>query len=176
MKLSNLIKPSKYFNKIRFINESIKKSKCIRKLINTDFLSTSLSNVWKLEKDNVKIESPFDISEYNIFGNPISLNNINWHKDYVSGFEYPKKRFDKIRISKWFNGADSPVVLMIDSLANLWFDLNGNGRLDPGEDWGYWRDAPNSSFYFLRKTLVDKFPEVKITYFTVVGNPWKEQS
>lgn len=31
------------------------------------------------------------------------MNNINWHKDYVSGFIYPLKRIDKIKISDYFD-------------------------------------------------------------------------
>ncbi|MHA1251810.1 MAG: heparinase II/III family protein [Candidatus Helarchaeota archaeon] len=103
MKLSNLFKPSKYINKISSIKETINKSQCVRGLINKDFLFIPLSYVWRLEKDSIFIEEPSDISEYKIFGTPIDLNNINWHKDYVSGFEYPLKRFDKIKISKWFD-------------------------------------------------------------------------
>jgi len=77
----------------------------------------------------------------------------------------------KIIKTNWFNDADSPVVLMVDDLDNLWFDLNKNGYLDIGEDWGYWRDLPNSSFTFLKKNLLNKFPEIKVTFFSVVGNP-----
>lgn len=77
----------------------------------------------------------------------------------------------KVIKAKWFNNADSPVVLMIDDLNNLWFDLNKNGYSDIGEDWGYLRELPHSSFSFLRKNLLNKFPEIKITFFTVVGNP-----
>lgn len=38
-----------------------------------------------------------------IFGYGIDLNNIAWHMDDITYFEYPIKRCDKIRISKWFN-------------------------------------------------------------------------
>jgi len=77
----------------------------------------------------------------------------------------------KIVKAKWFNDADSPVVLMVDDLNNLCFDINGNGHHSLGEDWGYWRDIYGSSFVFLKNNLVDKFPEIKISFFTVVGNP-----
>jgi len=103
MKLSNLFKSSKYINKISSIKESIAKSHSVRELVNRDILSSPLSNIWGLEKGNVKAISFFNLSEYKIFGTPIDLNNINWHKDYVSGFEYPVKRSDKIKISKWFD-------------------------------------------------------------------------
>lgn len=73
--------------------------------------------------------------------------------------------------AKWFNDADSPVVLVVDDLDNLWFDMNENGHHALGEDWGYWRDLPGSAFAFLKHNLVDRFPEIKVTFFTVVGNP-----
>lgn len=80
----------------------------------------------------------------------------------------------KISKAKWFNDADSPVVLMIDDFNNLWFDLTGRGYPRLGADWGHWRDLPNSSFAFLKENLVDKFPEAKVTFFTVVGSPiWR---
>ncbi|HPG38210.1 MAG TPA: heparinase II/III family protein [bacterium] len=31
------------------------------------------------------------------------MSDISWHKDYISDFEYPHKRFDKISISDWFD-------------------------------------------------------------------------
>jgi len=77
----------------------------------------------------------------------------------------------KISKAKWFNDADSPVVLMIDDLNNLWFDLKKNGLPSRGEDWGYWKDLPGSSFLFLKENLLDKLPTIKVTFFTVVGNP-----
>ena len=74
--------------------------------------------------------------------------------------------------AKWFNDADAPVVLMVDDLDNLWFDLDSNGRLNLGEDWGYWQDLQASSFALLRESLLDQFPEIKVTFFTVVGDPF----
>jgi hypothetical protein len=75
----------------------------------------------------------------------------------------------KIIKAKWFNDADSPVVLMIDDLNNLWFDIHESGHPELGEDWGYWRDLPGSSFAFLQDNLLNEFPEIKVTFFTIVG-------
>lgn len=77
----------------------------------------------------------------------------------------------EITKAKWFNNACSPVVLMIDDLNNLWFDFNKRGHPGKGEDWGYWRDEPSSAFSFLKANFIDIFPETKVTFFTVVGNP-----
>ena len=47
----------------------------------------------------------------------------------------------QIEVCKWYQNADSPVLFMIDDLANLWVDINGDGKVDLGEDWGYAKDS-----------------------------------
>lgn len=74
-----------------------------------------------------------------------------------------------IEICKWYNDARSPVIFMIDDLANVWVDTNGNGRVDLGEDWGYAKDGINSSFRFLNELILKNYPHVKVTFFTPVG-------
>lgn len=74
-----------------------------------------------------------------------------------------------INIAKWYNDVDSPVIFMVDDFCNKWIDLNGNGEVDLGEDWGYAKDSSNSSFNFLRTTFLKKYPYLKITFFTTVG-------
>ncbi|MFH0778533.1 MAG: hypothetical protein V2A71_07880, partial [Candidatus Eisenbacteria bacterium] len=72
------------------------------------------------------------------------------------------KRIEKAR---WLNDANSPVVLMVDDFANVWIDLDGNGIVDPGEDWGHALDSPNSAFSLLNEHVLRHFPEVKTTFF-----------
>lgn len=74
-----------------------------------------------------------------------------------------------IEICKWHNNADSPALLFIDDLANLWVDTNGNGKIDLGEDWGYAQNGENSSFRFLNEIILKDFPKVKSTFFVPVG-------
>lgn len=74
-----------------------------------------------------------------------------------------------IKICKWFNDANSPVMFMIDDLANTWVDLNQNGQVDLGEDWGYFKDHEHSSFRYLQQYILKPFPEVKVTFFVPVG-------
>ncbi|GIO30135.1 MULTISPECIES: hypothetical protein [Paenibacillus] len=74
-----------------------------------------------------------------------------------------------IKICKWFNDADSPVMFMIDDLANTWVDMNRNGQVEPGEDWGYFKDHEHSSFRYLERQLLSPFPDVKVTFFVPVG-------
>lgn len=75
----------------------------------------------------------------------------------------------KVEICKWYGGAVAPVVLMIDDLCNVWVDANGNGIIDPGEDWGYAGRGQNSSLVFLEEKLLKYFPQVKVTFFVPVG-------
>jgi hypothetical protein len=75
----------------------------------------------------------------------------------------------KAQIAKWYNNADSPVVLMVDDFTNVWIDVNGNGLVDLGEDWGHALDGPNSSFKFLTSQILGDYPAVKVTFFTPVA-------
>ena len=74
-----------------------------------------------------------------------------------------------INICKWYNNADSPVIFMIDDLTNVWINLNNNGKNDPGEDWGYFRNTENSSFRFLKTKILDKHKKLKVTFYVPVG-------
>ena len=74
-----------------------------------------------------------------------------------------------VKIAKWYANVASPVMFMIDDFCNRWVDLNGNGKVDLGEDWGYAKDKPLSSFNFLKATFLEKYPHLKVTFFTPVG-------
>ncbi|KPJ59517.1 MAG: hypothetical protein AMJ46_10900 [Latescibacteria bacterium DG_63] len=78
-------------------------------------------------------------------------------------------RETKIAKAKWFNDADSPVMFMVDDFTNVWIDLNGNGRVDRGEDWGHAMDGRGSAFRFLTEEVLKGFPSVKVTFFTPVA-------
>lgn len=75
----------------------------------------------------------------------------------------------KAEICRWYGGAVAPVVLMIDDFCNVWVDTNGNGLIDPGEDWGYAGREQGSSLVFLEEKLLKDFPGVKVTFFVPVG-------
>lgn len=72
-------------------------------------------------------------------------------------------------ICKWYSGADSPVLFMIDDFANVWIDANINGQIDLEEDWGYGKNIENSSFKFLNEVILKDYPDIKVTFFTTVG-------
>ncbi|SHK16585.1 hypothetical protein SAMN02745163_03322 [Clostridium cavendishii DSM 21758] len=73
------------------------------------------------------------------------------------------------RICKWYNNSDSPVLFMIDDLANTWVDTNKNGIIDAGEDWGYNKYNSNSSVKYLEDNILSKYEELKVTFFVPVG-------
>lgn len=74
-----------------------------------------------------------------------------------------------IKKAKWYNNADSPVMLMIDDLANAWHSKSGGAIWDFGGDWGGGLDEKASAISFLRENLLNNNPEVKVTFFTVAG-------
>ncbi|MHA0857851.1 polysaccharide deacetylase family protein [Paenibacillus sp. CMAA1364] len=74
-----------------------------------------------------------------------------------------------ISICKWYNNAASPVLLMIDDLANTWVDTTHHGILRSGDDWGYHKHEKDSSFRFLCEQILQVFPKVKVTFFVPVG-------
>ncbi|WP_179231909.1 hypothetical protein [Paenibacillus cineris] len=75
----------------------------------------------------------------------------------------------RIELCKWYNGAASPVLFMIDDLANAWVDTNSNGKVEWGEDWGFFRNEDQSSFRFLEERILREYPDVKVTFFVPVG-------
>lgn len=52
-----------------------------------------------------------------------------------------------MKICKWYKNAISPVIFMIDDLANVWVDSNNNDSLDIGEDWGFLKDMKNHQLH-----------------------------
>lgn len=75
----------------------------------------------------------------------------------------------KLTVCKWYNNADSPVMLMVDDLANVWVDAKLDGKLHLEDDWGYWKDEERSSFRFLNEVLLADYPDMKVTFFVPVG-------
>ncbi len=71
-----------------------------------------------------------------------------------------------IRPAKWLHNADSPVMLMVDDFTNVWVDANGNGRMEPEEDWGHGLDSPGSAFEYLTEKILADCPRARVTFFT----------
>jgi peptidoglycan/xylan/chitin deacetylase (PgdA/CDA1 family) len=71
--------------------------------------------------------------------------------------------------ARWLGDADSPVVLMIDDLTNAWHHRSGKLAWEDGGDWGGGLDHPQGALAFLEKSLLQDFPEVRATFFVVVG-------
>lgn len=75
-----------------------------------------------------------------------------------------------MNICKWYNNSESPVIFMIDDLANVWVDSNNNGEIDIEEDWGYAGFSEKSSFKYLENNILKDFQNIKVTFFVPVGN------
>jgi hypothetical protein len=102
------------------------------------------------------------------FSNKIKKKIFYLKKSFTSSMELPKRLI--IEKAKWLNNADSPVMLMIDDLANAWHSRNGKEIWDFGGDWGGGLSHKNSIITFIKENLLNDFPEIKTTFFTVVGN------
>lgn len=78
---------------------------------------------------------------------------------------------DILNISKckWKDGSDSPVVLMIDDLANKWIDIKETEELQRGADWGACKNSKNSFWNILCGEILEKHSHVKTTMFLVTG-------
>lgn len=74
-----------------------------------------------------------------------------------------------VKKATWLHDALSPVMLMVDDLANAWHNRHGIDTWEPGGDWGGGLKRPDSAFLFLENGLLRDFPEVKVTFFTVAG-------
>jgi len=92
-------------NRLWSIRKRVEKRRKVRLLIQTNKkYDLSTIPVWKLPENTDRSALPvYEIDFYTIFGVHVDLNDVNWHKDYVSGFEYPVEQFDKIRISRWYD-------------------------------------------------------------------------
>lgn len=58
---------------------------------------------------------------------------------------------------------------MIDDFANCWVDSNNNGKIDPGEDWGFNKYNKGSAMCFLEQEVLAGYSDIKVTFFVPVG-------
>ncbi len=65
-------------------------------------------------------------------------------------------------ISKWYNNYQAPSVLMIDDLSDAYIDKYNESYKN---DWGYLCESDGSAYTFLKTNLLDKFSQIKITFF-----------
>jgi hypothetical protein len=73
----------------------------------------------------------------------------------------------ELKIAKWKDNAVSPVIFMVDDIANISVKPTQSNTLKIGEDWGQYGRDKNSMWDFLSKNLLDKFPKIKTTFFLV---------
>lgn len=60
--------------------------------------------IWQLNNFDFQAQSKnLKVAKFPIFGNELDLSKIDWHRDNISGFTYPKTRFDKLKAYRWFN-------------------------------------------------------------------------
>ncbi len=67
-----------------------------------------------------------------------------------------------VEIAFWKHDAQSPVIFMIDDLANIYFDCTAG-------DWGGQCNQEGGLYSYLKSEIIKKFTEVKFTFFLVAG-------
>ena len=103
-------------------------------------------------------------------GRPQQRLRKSWHairRQFGVGVEAPRRLV--IEKAEWLNDAQSPVMFMVDDLANAWHNREGGGSWEAGGDWGGGFRKPGSAISFLGEGFLRDFPDVKITFFTVAG-------
>jgi len=72
-----------------------------------------------------------------------------------------------LEIAKWKYNAVSPVIFMVDDIANISIKKSKTKELQVGEDWGQYARDKNSMWDLLYNNLLKKFPNIKTTFFLV---------
>lgn len=94
----------KLYNRYLLIVDKIDKKRKVAALQRKHKITGDFQFCWDVNRvEAVAYSGPADNGSYTIFGTPVSLDSIDWHKDYVSGFVYPVKRFNEINIAQWFD-------------------------------------------------------------------------
>jgi hypothetical protein len=75
-----------------------------------------------------------------------------------------------VSVAKWKGNVLSPVMLMIDDLSNAFVVDKTKNNVDARGDWGGLHDHPKSIYRFLENNLFNVFPEIRTTFFLVVGS------
>lgn len=73
----------------------------------------------------------------------------------------------RFRVAHWPNGADVPLNLMIDDLADVFVEHRGMSRRE--KDWGHLLDGPGSAWEFVERRIRSRWPELKISLFIPVN-------
>ncbi len=66
------------------------------------------------------------------------------------------------KIAQWYNNYQAPSVLMIDDLSDAYINVYNEYYKN---DWGYLCNGLGSSFNFLTKRLLERYSDIKITFF-----------
>ena len=92
----------KFSNYIKFLKTSLKliyKKKQVLFLLRTRIHDTKLYPVW----DVPGTDDSICIQDFTVFGVTLPLSEIQWHRDYLSGFDFPVSRFDTMNFEQWFD-------------------------------------------------------------------------
>ena len=76
-----------------------------------------------------------------------------------------------IKIAKWFNNHQAPMCLTIDDISDVYIKPRGlkSKKIMPFFDWGFGLDKDGSLYKFFVNNIIEKNPEMKITFFLPLG-------
>ena len=91
-------------NKIKYIFTSLVLSRKTVKLLTLKPENIDLSYIWKgsVKKLSGRIQNK-NSTKYVLMGLELSIDNLNWSKDYISNVTFENKRFDKINLTCYRN-------------------------------------------------------------------------
>lgn len=76
-----------------------------------------------------------------------------------------------IKIAKWFNNHQAPICLTIDDISDVYIKPIGikSKKIMPFFDWGFSLDSDSSIYKFFVDNIVNRNPEMKVTFFLPLG-------
>ena len=76
------------------------------------------------------------------------------------------KHLNSVTKAFWYKNTQSPIIFMVDDLANIYF--HSGGKYNKG-DWGGLLNSSNSLYSYLKANFIENFPDLKFTFFLVAG-------
>lgn len=99
MRIRRFFLVENYISRFKTLEKSFKVFLLARK----NFSNSNINFFWKVNPGDItSVQFSSELS-WHIFNKKLNLNDLDWHKDYISGFTFPRLRFNKIKLQNWYN-------------------------------------------------------------------------